>query len=88
MIGLFLGDTDFSEVVLKKIKTKKIKYFIIDFSKKNRFKKDLISFFLLKKLNIRKIIDIFKYIDYINFFKKNNKLFIYKWFFFKKDLYF
>ena len=44
MIGLFLGDTDFSEIVLKKIKTKKIKYFIIDFSKKNSFKKDKNSF--------------------------------------------
>jgi DUF1009 family protein len=40
MIGLFLGDTDFSEVVLKKIKKIKKKYFIIDFSKNNRFKKD------------------------------------------------
>ncbi len=44
MIGLFLGDTDFSEIVLKKIKTKKIKYFIIDFSKRNIFKKDKNSF--------------------------------------------
>ncbi len=44
MIGLFLGDTDFSEIVLKKIKIKKIKYFIIDFSKRNRFKKDKNSF--------------------------------------------
>ena len=44
MIGLFLGDTDFSEIVLKKIKKKNIKYFIIDFSKKNRFKKDKNSF--------------------------------------------
>ena len=39
MIGLFLGDTDFSEVVLKKIKKLKKKYFIIDFSKNNKFKK-------------------------------------------------
>ena len=44
----------------------------------NRFKKDLISFFLLKKLSPRKILDIFKYIDYINFFKKNNKHYIKK----------
>ena len=44
MIGLFLGDTDFSEIVLKKIKKKKIKYFIIDFSKKNKFKRDKNSF--------------------------------------------
>ncbi|MDA9654431.1 UDP-2,3-diacylglucosamine diphosphatase LpxI [Candidatus Pelagibacter sp.] len=40
MIGLFLGDTDFSEVVLKKIKKLKNKYFIIDFSKNNKFKKN------------------------------------------------
>ena len=38
MIGLFLGDTDFSEVVLKKIIKLKKKYFIIDFSKNNKFK--------------------------------------------------
>jgi len=40
MIGLFLGDTDFSTTVLKKIKKLDEKYFIIDFSKNNKFKKD------------------------------------------------
>ena len=40
MIGLFLGDTDFSEIVLRKIKRLNKKYFIIDFSKNNKFKKD------------------------------------------------
>ena len=40
MIGLFLGDTDFSEIVLKKIKKLNKKYFIIDLSKNNKFKKD------------------------------------------------
>ena len=40
MIGLFLGDTDFSEAVLKKIKRLNKKYFIIDLSKNNKFKKD------------------------------------------------
>jgi DUF1009 family protein len=40
MIGLFLGDTDFSEAVLKKIRKLNKKYFIIDFSKDNKFKKD------------------------------------------------
>ena len=40
MIGLFLGDTDFPEIVLKKIKKIKKKYFIIDLSKNNQFKKD------------------------------------------------
>jgi len=44
MIGLFLGDTDFSEIVLKKIKELKLKYFIIDFSLNNKFKKDNKSF--------------------------------------------
>ena len=43
MIGLFLGDTDFSEVVLKKIKKLNKRYFIIDFSKSNKFKKDINS---------------------------------------------
>ena len=40
MIGLFLGDTDFSETVLKKVKKLNKKYFIIDLSKNNKFKKD------------------------------------------------
>ena len=39
MIGLFLGDGDFSEIVLKKIKKLNKKYFIIDFSKNNKFQK-------------------------------------------------
>ena len=39
MIGLFLGDTDFSEIVLNKIKKLNKKYFIIDLSKKINFKK-------------------------------------------------
>ena len=38
MIGLFLGDTDFSDIVLEKIKKLNKKYFIIDFSKNNKFK--------------------------------------------------
>ncbi len=44
MIGLFLGDTDFSEKVLSKIKKQNINYFIIDFSRNNKFKKDKQSF--------------------------------------------
>ncbi len=44
MIGLFLGDTDFSEIVLSKIKKLNKKYFIIDFSKKNKFQKDKNAF--------------------------------------------
>ena len=44
MIGLFLGDTDFSETILKKIKILNKKYFIIDFSLNNKFKKDKNSY--------------------------------------------
>jgi len=40
MIGLFLGDTDFSEIILKKLKKLNNEYFIIDFTKNNKFKKD------------------------------------------------
>ena len=44
MIGLFLGDTDFSKIVLKKIKKLKKKYFIIDLSNKNDFAKEKNSY--------------------------------------------
>jgi len=44
MIGLFLGDTDFSEIDLKKLKKLKKEYFIIDFSKNNKFKSDKNSY--------------------------------------------
>jgi len=40
MIGLFLGDTNFSSAVHKKIRKLNKEYFIIDFSKNNKFKKD------------------------------------------------
>jgi DUF1009 family protein len=43
MIGLFLGDTDFSEIVLNKIKKLKKRYFIIDFSTKSKFKSNKYS---------------------------------------------
>ena len=41
MFGLFLGDTDFSKIVLKKVKKLNKNYFIIDFSKNNKFAKEL-----------------------------------------------
>ena len=41
-----------------------------------RFKKDIKHFFLLKKIRLRKIINIFKYIDYLKFFKNNNEHYI------------
>ena len=62
MIGLFLGDTDFSEIVLKKIKKLNKKYFIIDFSKNNKFKKEKNSY----------RISIGKFGKIINLIKKKN----------------
>ena len=44
MIGLFLGKTDFPKKILKKLKKRKIKYFIIDLTKENIFKKDKNSY--------------------------------------------
>ncbi len=45
MIGLFLGSTDLPHLILKKIR-KKEKYFIIDLTKKNLFKKDKNTYFI------------------------------------------
>ena len=44
MIGLFFGDTIFPKIILNKIKKIKKKYFIIDLSKNNKFKKDKNSY--------------------------------------------
>ena len=66
MIGLFLGDTDFSKIVLKKIKKLKKKYFIIDFSKNNEFIKDKNSY-RISIGKFGKIIDLIKK-------KKSNKV--------------
>jgi len=44
MIGLIFGDTDFPKEILKTIKKKRIKYLIIDLSKKKIFKKDKMSY--------------------------------------------
>ena len=68
MIGLFLGDTDFPKIILKKIKKLKKKYFIIDLSKNNNFKKDKNSF----RISIGKF---GKIIDLINR-KKSQRSFI------------
>ena len=46
MIGLFLGSTDFPKLILNKIKKKKRKYFIIDLTKNNIFKKNKNSYFI------------------------------------------
>ena len=40
MIGLIFGETNFPKKILKKIKKIKIKYLIIDLTKKKNFKKD------------------------------------------------
>ena len=46
MIGLFFGDTDFPDKILRKIKKLKKKYFIIDLSKNNKFKRDKNSYLI------------------------------------------
>ena len=59
MIGLFLGDTDFSKIVLKKIKKLKKKHFIIDFSKNNVFAKEK-NAYRISIGKFGKIIDLIK----------------------------
>ena len=67
MIGLFFGDTDFPNKILKTIKKRKIKYLIIDLSKSKKFKKDNKSYSvsigqfgkiinILKENNCRKVL--------------------------------
>ena len=46
MIGLFLGSTDFPNKILDKIKKIKKKYFIIDLTRSNSFKKDKNSHYI------------------------------------------
>ena len=46
MIGLFLGSTDFPKLILNKIKRDKKKYFIIDLTNNNEFKKDKSTYFI------------------------------------------
>ena len=64
MIGLFLGDTDFSEIVLKKLKKLKKEYFIIDLSRNNKFKREKNSY----RISIGKFGQIIKLIK-----EKNSK---------------
>ena len=59
MIGLIFGETDLPKLILKKIKTKKIKYLIIDLTKKNYFKIDKCSH-KVSMGQIGKIINILK----------------------------
>ena len=46
MIGLFLGEKKLPLEILKSLKKKKIKYFIIDLSRNNKFKKYKNSYFI------------------------------------------
>ena len=46
MIGLFLGEKKLPLEILKSLKKKRVKYFIIDLSKNNKFKKDKNSYFI------------------------------------------
>ena len=68
MIGLFLGEKDLPNEIIKKIEKKKIKYFIIDLTKNNKFKKNKNSFFI----NIGKFGEILKLIKS----KKCKKLYL------------
>ena len=59
MIGLFLGETDFPNLILSNIKKNSIEYFIIDLSSKGIFRKNKNS----KKISIGqfgKIINLIK----------------------------
>ena len=44
MIGLIFGETNFPKEILKKIKKRKVRYLIIDLTKKKIFKKDSNSY--------------------------------------------
>ena len=57
MIGLFFGDTNFPNYILKSIKKKKIKYIIIDLSKSKKFKNEKKSY-SVSPGQFGKIIDI------------------------------
>ena len=46
MIGLFLGSTDFPKLIVRNLKKNNKKYFIIDLTNKNFFKKDKNSYYI------------------------------------------
>jgi hypothetical protein len=71
-------DWEFEKSFLKKNKNSKIFAYDHTVTKEfwlSRFKKDIVSLLLLKKLKIGKILDVFKYIDYRLFFRDNKKHF-------------
>ena len=43
MIGLIFGKTNFPKEILKKVKKRKLRYLIIDLTKRRTFTKDLSS---------------------------------------------
>ena len=62
MIGLFFGDTDFPDKILKSIKKRKLKYLIIDLSASKKFRKDNKSY----------SVSIGQFGKIINILKENN----------------
>ena len=62
MIGLFLGENDLPNEIIKNLETKKINYFIIDLTKNNKFKKNKNCFF----------INIGKFGEILNLIKSKN----------------
>ena len=69
-------DWEFEKSFLKKNHKCKIKAFDHTVNGKfwlSRFKKDIVSLLLFKKLKMNKILDVFKYIDYLIFFRENKK---------------
>ena len=65
MIGLIFGETNFPKKILKKIKKIKIKYLIIDLTKKKNFKKDK-NFYSISIGQIGNIINTLKKNDCSN----------------------
>ena len=59
MIGLILGETKFPEEILRKVKKRKVKYLIIDLTKKKFFRKDKNSY-IVSIGQFGKIINILK----------------------------
>jgi hypothetical protein len=59
MIGLIFGETNFPNEILRKIKKKKLKYLIIDLTKRKKFKKDK-QFYRVSIGQFGKIIKILK----------------------------
>ena len=69
-------DWEFEKSFLRRKKSAKIVAFDHTVNRDfwfKRFKKDIVSLLLLKKLRISKILDVFKYMDYLLFFRNNKK---------------